>query len=137
MLHASSHRNLGKSWSYNISFVAPTIVLFFISTITLCRGLYGFFLSSDAFLHTKISEVFITGTSFTDPSINTVFHDFDSLEYDHEYDVKHTNSGVDIYAEDSSEENSGNNTPSPSIKTLESSLIYLMNEYYIPLTSYK
>ena len=93
--------------------------------------------SESSFHNLETIKVSVTETSLTNPSINNVFHDFDSLEYDHEYDVKYTNRGADMYAEESLEENFSNDPPSPSVHILEASLLYLLNEYSIPLTSYK
>jgi len=41
MLHDYSHRNLGKSWSYKISFATLTIVFLFHSATPFFNGFYG------------------------------------------------------------------------------------------------
>ena len=94
--------------------------------------------SSESLVHYREdSNVSVTEVSFTDHSDNDVLHDFDFLESDHKHDVQHINMCAGMYNEESSVENSDTDPTSPSIHILEASLLYLMNQYSIPLTSYK
>ena len=56
VLHASAHRNLGISWSYNIALVAPTIFLFSLCESILLWVVWSCPLPFDALLCIKPRE---------------------------------------------------------------------------------